>query len=47
MKKDRECMACEKFFDCQGKPDDKAKFDEVAHNCLFYRERSTDGNSNQ
>lgn len=29
--KDRECISCEKFFDCSGKP--------KGTNCMFFKER--------
>lgn len=32
LKKDRECLHCNKFFDCEGKPPD-------IENCLQFEER--------
>ena len=35
LKKDRECIHCEKFFDCPGKP-------EGTRECLNFVERKTE-----
>ncbi len=35
MKKTRECIKCEKFFECKGKDSDKP--------CLHFKERKNDG----
>ena len=35
LKKDKECLHCEKFFDCKGKPKD-------VELCLNFKERKKD-----
>ena len=32
LKKDRECLKCERFFDCRGKP-------EYVKNCINFKDR--------
>ena len=39
MVKDRECIKCERFFDCEGKPSSKP--------CLHYKERKDNGKDKQ
>ena len=36
-KKDRECIRCEKFFECEGKPQDVKR-------CINFTERKTGSN---
>lgn len=35
LKKDRECIHCEKFFDCKGKP-------QNVQRCIEFKERKQD-----